>query len=202
MFPQSQNTQRRPTWYLKLAAELGSVRVTQVVLGFIESSWTLAPWKAKRGHWWKLSLSGSRRPRIGGVLERSEALHHETSLVMRGYWWKWNPVVAEDLGFWRCQCRGMATKNCSTGGMEPAKAWKTSRVFCGRSFRRQLRPLKEPRRSWVNFKYWTLSYLHCCSLVLLWFGCDCAKVLRSWGKKVISFICWFYRIPWLRGIRF
>lgn len=82
----------------------------------LKVSWrAVEPWQHEkpRGAIGENSVSvAAEGPGLEGSYREAEALHHEKSLVTRGYWWKCSPVVAEDLGFWRCQYRGMATKNC------------------------------------------------------------------------------------------
>lgn len=43
----------------------------------IESSWSLALWEARKGHWWRCSLSGSWS--LKGPCKLVEAWHHEES---------------------------------------------------------------------------------------------------------------------------
>lgn len=47
-------------------------------------------------------------------------------------------------------------------------------------------PLEEPRKSWVNPRYWTLLCCHC----------DCVLVFPSGREEVFTY-CLFYPSPWL-----
>jgi hypothetical protein len=56
----------------------------------------LALWEARRGHCWRCSLSGSWRPRIEEVTQRSWGLTWWKE-PMRSYLWMCSPVAAEDI---------------------------------------------------------------------------------------------------------
>jgi hypothetical protein len=76
----------------------------------------------------------------------------------RSFWWKCSPVEAEDTSTMRFQYHEMTTKKGCSGGV----CQNVEDKLCCRkqSWRSDPSPLKEPRRSWVSSRNWTLHYLH------------------------------------------
>lgn len=105
----------------------------------------------------------------------------------RGYWWKYSPVAARDLSILEVPVPWL---NCQ----EQQQWWSGDSlglgdnlcVLRGESQRRDLGPLEESCRLWVDPRHWTLSYLHGWGLVLLCSDCGQALVLSSWNKKAFN----------------
>ena len=197
VFPESQHTvaalQRQPRLYLLLAAELGSGRVTQMVL------------KAWRGHGEQLrlgtgsalerplvksSFSGSWSPRIKGVMESGWDLAPRRKPT-RGYWWKCSLAVAEEPSILEMPLpwddNQEQHQQWSGGNPEPRRQGMCAAEGRDKEMTQATWKNLEDCESWcVNPRYWTLSYLYCWSLVLIWSDCDCALVLPFWSKKVFS----------------
>ena len=160
---------RRPRLCLVLAAGWHE--------GVMESSWGLALWEARKGHWWRCSLSGSRRTRTDRFMERSWGFVPWRQ-PMRDYWWKYSPVAARDLTFWRCQYLVITTKKWSQ--LEPRRQVVFTAV--GRAGKATQAIYRIPEDcEWISDNG-TLDYLYCWHLVLL--GSDGAHSLL---KKVFNF---------------
>lgn len=90
------------------------------------------------------------KARTEGVMQRSWGLALWREPV-RGYWWKYNPVAAEESSI--SESMGMTTKNSSSRGVEPARSQKKRFVCCrGQSWRSYHGSLQESRRSWINHR--------------------------------------------------
>lgn len=83
--------------------------------------------------------------------------------------------------FWRCKYHGMAAKNGSLRGVELARTPKTDCASCrGQNWKSDPGPLGEPRKSWVNPRHGTLSYIH---IWLCFVKIVTVPVLLSWYMK-------------------
>ena len=106
-------------------------------------------------------------PGLKGSCKGVEAWHHEESL--------WEASVEAKLqwktaAFWRCQYHEMTTKNSSTSGVQASGAYRMTHVLQRAWLEKWLKPLEEPRRSWVGSQTldgWRLIFA---------FDCDCALI--------------------------
>jgi len=142
----------------------------------MESSWGLALWEARRGHWWRCSLSGSWRPRT----EENLSLTPWREPV-RGYWWNCSPVAVEDPAFWRCQDHRMTTKNSSSCRIEPPRIEGTMYAVGGRAGE-VTQALREAQKITSGSQTFDIKLS-----ILFEIGsdCDCALVLPSWKRYLI-----------------
>jgi hypothetical protein len=120
----------------------------------MERNWGLALWEVRRGHWWRW------RHRIDQVMQRRWALALWREIV-RGYWWKCSLVAAEDPSILEIPVpwddHQEQQQQCS--GWSQLESRRQAVCYRGQSQRNDLSPLEEPRRQWVNPRYWPLSYL-------------------------------------------
>lgn len=88
----------------------------------------------------------------------------------------------------------VATKDSSSCGVEPARAYEMSYLCCRREAEKYTSPdLVEPRRSWVpDVRHWAL-YISERTSVLLCFDCGCVPILPCW-LKVMCLCTWRWHV--------
>lgn len=184
--------QRRSWWWLVLAARLGN--------GWTSLRWYCFGMKVwlRTAETWHYASPGKaigegvalvvvEGPGLMGSGKDVEAWLHgrayERLLVKVQLSYRRGPHILE------LSVLSMATKNSSHSEVESAGASKTGCVcYRGQSQRSQPRPLEEPRKLWVDPRYWMVRILLCFDwIVLPWFF-PRAHSWETWNfKKRLEF---------------